>query len=52
MMTSFFIDLLHYIIAVIILAIFIWIIIYIHNYFSKHNIQINDNFQQINPNKP
>jgi len=46
MMTTFLIDLLHYIIAVIILAVFIWIIIYIHNYFSKHNKPINDLLKQ------
>ena len=42
MMTSFLIDIFHYIIALIILAVFIWIIIYIHNYFSKNNKPINN----------
>jgi hypothetical protein len=33
-------DMIHYLIGFIILAFFIWVIIYAHNYFSKNNIPI------------
>jgi hypothetical protein len=34
------IDMLHYLIGLIIVGIFIWFIVQVHNYFSKDNIPI------------
>lgn len=34
-------DMIHYLIGFIILGLLIWILIQIHNYFSKNNLQID-----------
>jgi hypothetical protein len=33
-------DMIHYLIGFIILGFLIWLLTYAHNYFSKHNIQV------------
>jgi hypothetical protein len=42
-------EILHYLIGLIIVSFLLWLIIYIHNYFSKDNIPLE---QILNSTKP
>lgn len=43
-----FFDLMHYLIGLLIVAFSIWVIIKIHNYFSKDNIKIVERNELVN----
>jgi hypothetical protein len=43
-------DIIHYLIGLIILGVLIWVIVEIHNYFSKDNIPIETLVNQTKPN--
>jgi hypothetical protein len=41
-------DLIHYLIGLLIVAVSIWVLIQLHNYFSKDNIKIIERNELVN----